>query len=1136
MNDAATAKKLKQHHRISPLALQLVIYIVIASSLITIFTSAFQLYQIYKTHINGIELRLNEIKDSYKDNIAARVWVTNLKELDNTLLGILRLPDIEYIAVYEGETILAQQGKIPEADTIEIDFALHYVFRKENLSIGRIHITASLTETYKHLIEQALAIILSNAIKTFLISGFMLFLFYQLIARHLFNLGRFAEQLDIDSLDNKLILKRKNNPEKIDELDQLSLTLTNLQSRLKNSIHELKDSRAQVQLLLDSTAEAIYGINMNGECTFANSASLNMLGYDSDVELLGNNMHHLIHHHYFDGTPYPVEDCNIFKAFKLEKGSHVDNEVLWCKDGSSFDAEYWSYPIFKDQQCIGAVVTFLDITERIQSQRAMRENESNLEITLNSIGDAVITTDPEGNVRRMNPAAEQLTGWALSEAIGKPLKNIFTIINATTRKSIENPVDHVIKTGEIIHLSNHTTLISKDGTEYQISDSAAPIRDNDTILGMVLVFNDITEQYHLRELAEKRKHDLQAIMDHSPAVIYVKDILGRYIFINLKYEQLFKINRKNIIGKTDQDLFEPEFADKFQRNDQAVITAGRALESEETAPLIDGVHTYVTVKFPLFDDNDDIYAVCGISTDITAHRQQEEQLRHSQKMDALGKLTGGIAHDYNNILGIVLGYAEQIHNYKDKPDKVEKFSDNILHAAERGSKLAKKLLAFSRNKKQHDLSIININELLQEQQHLLEKTLTARIKLSLELGDDIWLFECDSSDLEDAIINMSINALHAMNTGGQLTIQTNNKQLSLADVQHLNIAAGDYILLSISDTGCGMTALIKEKIFDPFYTTKGDQGTGLGLSQVYGFVESCGGLIKVYSEMDHGSRFTLYFPRSDQNITNQEKPISKKSQNFKGTESLLVVDDEPDMLNLVHDTFKAQGYNVFTATDGKHALQVLEKNSIDLIISDVIMPNMDGYQLAAKVLESYPQIKIQMVSGFSDERHNNMMDTSLYENMIYKPYSSNTLLARIHELLNEAPVKQVKKNKALATVLIVDDDDDILELFKLKLAKLNYNVFTVLNGEEAFEMYKTALATNNPIDIVIADLTIPGSIGGIEVAEKIKKIHPSAKIVVASGNSLGEEMKNPQKFGFDAALEKDFNTTKLKDTLAQLLQ
>ncbi|VAW91606.1 diguanylate cyclase/phosphodiesterase (GGDEF & EAL domains) with PAS/PAC sensor(s) [hydrothermal vent metagenome] len=1136
MSNATTVNNIKSHKRISPIALQLVIYIVIASSVITIFTSAFQLYQIYKTHISGIELRLNEIRDSYSNNISTRVWVTNLKELENTLQGILRLPDIEYIAVYEGDNILAIQGKIPEINIIELEFPLQYEFRNKNINIGRIYIVASLAETYKHLIEQALAIILSNAIKTFIISGFILLLVYQLIARHLISLGRFAEQLDINSLDNKLVLKRKDNPKKIDELDQLSLTLTNLQYRLKNSIHELKDSQAQVQLLLDSTAEAIYGLNIKGECTFANTACLNMLGYDNDSEVLNQNMHNLIHHHYPDGTQYPVEDCKIFQAFILEKGSHVDNEVLWRKDGSSFDAEYWSYPIFKNEQCIGAVVTFLDITERIQSQKSIRENESNLEITLNSIGDAVITTDPNGNVRRMNPAAEHLTGWNLKEALGKPLKNIFTIVNATTREAIENPVDHVIKTGEIIHLSNHTTLISKDGSEYQISDSAAPIQDNDIILGMVLVFNDITEQYQLRELAEKRKHDLQAIMDHSPAMIYVKDISGHYIFINLKYEQLFHINRKDIIGKTDQELFAPEFADEFQRNDRAVIDAGHALESEESAPLDDGVHTYVSVKFPLFDDKNHIYAICGISTDITEHRHKEDQLRHSQKMDALGKLTGGIAHDYNNILGIVLGYAEQIHKYNDNPEKVSKFSHNILHAAERGSKLAKKLLAFSRNKKQHDLSIITINELIQEQQHLLEKTLTARIKLSLDLTENIWPFECDSNDLEDAIINISINALHAMSTGGQLTVRTSNEQLGLADVQHLNIPTGDYILLSITDTGCGMDSNTKNKIFDPFYTTKGDHGTGLGLSQVYGFMESCGGFIKVYSELNHGSRFALYFPRSNQSITNQKQAIQSETQNLMGTETLLVVDDEPDMLNLVYDIFKVQGYKVLTANDGEQALQIFENNPVDLIISDVIMPNMDGYQLATKVLQNYPQTKIQMVSGFSDERHNNMMDTSLYTNMIYKPYTSNTILVRVRELLDDKPINQAKINSSLATILVLDDDEDILELFKIKLRKLNYKVLTVVDGENSFKIYKNALATKNPIDIVIVDLTIPNSIGGIEVADKIRKIHPSAKIIVASGHSQCDEMKNPKKFGFDAAIEKDFDSDKLKNTLDDLLR
>ncbi len=212
--------------------------------------------------------------------------------------------------------------------------------------------------------------------------------------------------------------------------------------------------------------------------------------------------------------------------------------------------------------------------ERQQAVESLKEREKNLDITLNSIGDAVITTDALGNITRMNPVASQLTGWSNEKACGQSVKSIFPIIDATTRESIENPVEKVLSTGQTIYLSNHTTLISRSGVEYQIADSSAPIRNKaGEIMGMVLVFNDVTEQYQLRELAARSKRDMQAIMDHSPSVIYVKDTQGRFTFINQKFEELFHITREEIAGKTDFDLFPKAFAEEFAKNDQKVLNS-----------------------------------------------------------------------------------------------------------------------------------------------------------------------------------------------------------------------------------------------------------------------------------------------------------------------------------------------------------------------------------------------------------------------------------------------------------------------------------------------------------------------------------------------------------------------------------
>jgi len=632
---------------------------------------------------------------------------------------------------------------------------------------------------------------------------------------------------------------------------------------------------------------------------------------------------------------------------------------------------------------------------------AIKEREQNLSLTLDSIGDAVIVTDATGKVVRMNPVAEKLTGWTLQEAKEQSVKTIFPIIDATTRKSIKNPVEKVLDTGETVYLSNHTTLIAKDKTEYQIADSAAPIRnDEGKILGMVLVFNDVTEQYQLRQAAAKSKRDMQAVMDNSPAVIYVKDKNGCYIFINRRFEELFDLKREDFIGKTDYDLFAVEIADTLIANDKAVINAGQAIETEEMVPHSDGQHSYLSVKFPLFDDDNIAYALCGISTDTTERRKQDEQLRRSQKMEALGKLTGGVAHDYNNMLGVVMGYAEILQDkLNDKPE-LEKYAAKIYHAGERGSQLTKKLLAFSRQKKS-DASILDINTLLLDDRDMLEKVITARIQLEFDLTTDICSIYLDSGDLEDAIVNLCINAMHAIEGSGKLTVQTRGQTLSISDRKILQLKQDDYVRLCITDTGCGMDKITQDKIFEPFYTTKGEKGTGLGLAQVYGFIERSGGAIQVYSEPGHGTEFVLYFPCYQD--TGEKKNIitEKQVKNTRGNETVLVVDDEQALVDLTCEILQQQGYKTLSANSAKQALNILETQTIDLLLSDIIMPEIDGYQLAAMVQEKYPAIKIQLASGFSDDRHLNMLNSNLHAELIHKPYQAQTLLNRVRSLLDE---------------------------------------------------------------------------------------------------------------------------------------
>jgi signal transduction histidine kinase/CheY-like chemotaxis protein len=381
-----------------------------------------------------------------------------------------------------------------------------------------------------------------------------------------------------------------------------------------------------------------------------------------------------------------------------------------------------------------------------------------------------------------------------------------------------------------------------------------------------------------------------------------------------------------------------------------------------------------------------------------------KKLQLSQKMEALGKLTGGISHEYNNMLGIISGYSQLIKQTVTDSSKLTKYANEIQHAGNRAAKLTSKLLAFSQERSAN-AEAVDINMLLKRQHDMLQKTLTISIKLIYSLHENLWQVWLDGSDMEDAIINLCINAMHAMNEHGKLTIETKNKSIHQEEAIELNIIPGEYVLLSFTDTGCGFDEKIKEKIFDPFFTTKGEFGTGLGLSIVYSFVQNSGGGVDVNSVEGEGTQFRFYFPRHNDgliDIGSKKQCLNemgfKEKEEEKEKENILLVDDEPSLLSVTSKILSLNGYNVFCAQGAIGALSILKRESIHILISDVIMPNIDGYELASIVKEKYPDIKIQLVSGYPESRNTDTIDFQLHKNMLYKPVESDILLSRIREL------------------------------------------------------------------------------------------------------------------------------------------
>ena len=525
--------------------------------------------------------------------------------------------------------------------------------------------------------------------------------------------------------------------------------------------------------------------------------------------------------------------------------------------------------------------------------------------------------------------------------------------------------------------------------------------------GIELARNIVAQNKAQKALLVKEQEQCEILNSIVDAVITL-DETGNITSFNKTAEKLFGYSIDEIIGQNFNQLMPASEASKYNTylqhymkiGDAQVIEAGLDIKGQHKSKKDFLMHLSIA-ELPVDETGKRRFIIS--CHDLTAIKQQEEQLRRSQKMDALGKLTGGIAHDYNNMLGVILGYSELLKSMLTDKPKLLDYLDHILHAGKRGAKLTKKLLSFSRQEA-HEAGKVDINALLWEQQDMLQKTLTVRIKLLVELPDEVWPIWLDNNDLEDAVLNMSINAMHAMSdkeSGAKLTIRTCNQSFNELDAQMIGLKAGDYVQLSLTDTGIGMDDATKEKIFDPFFSTKGEQGTGLGLSQVFGFVKRAGGSIKVNSEPGHGSEFVLYFPRYfDDDIKNITE-ISKGDIELTGNEKLLIVDDEAALRNWASELLSQKGYQIFCAENGKQALKILEHEDIDLMLSDVIMPEMNGSLLAAIVREKYPAIKIQMVSGFTDEGYMNMMDESFSKNLLFKPYNSQVLLKNIRDLLDE---------------------------------------------------------------------------------------------------------------------------------------
>jgi two-component system cell cycle sensor histidine kinase/response regulator CckA len=630
------------------------------------------------------------------------------------------------------------------------------------------------------------------------------------------------------------------------------------------------------------------------------------------------------------------------------------------------------------------------------------------ETTLRSIGDAVIATDAVGKIQFMNAVAEELTGWTSAECAGHPLPEVFRIINESTRAPVENPADKVLRDGVVVGLANRTILVAKDGREIPIDDSGAPIHGEalgangsaaGAATGVVLVFRDVTQRRQAQRELEESERRYRLLFDSNPEAMWVYDTETlAFLVVNDAAIERYGYSREEFLGMTIHDIHPPEDAaapEAEVRQPREAHTDGPWRHRKKDGGII-----YVEITtHPITLGA--ARSCLIMAKDITERRRLEEQLRQSQKLEAVGHLAGGIAHDFNNLLTVIEGYAEMIHADQTESDPHRGSTQEILIASQRAASLTQQLLAFSRRQVLQPRRI-NLNVSICDTQKMLSRLLGEDIQIVTVPAPDLNDISADPGQIDQIILNLCVNARDAMEMGGTLTIETANIDITGEDAsRHLGIPAGSYVRLCISDTGHGMDDDTRLHIFEPFFTTKElGRGTGLGLSTVYGIVKQTGGSISAYSEPGKGTTFTIYLPATPgQQLAVPEPAGTAPSR--ETDETVLVVEDDDTVRKLVTAMLANAGYTVLSPDTPDEALAICADNAvrIDLLLTDLVLPHTDGTAVAQQATLQRPDLKVLFMSGYTEHAVLRRQAFDHSTAFLQKPFTQSMLANKVREIL-----------------------------------------------------------------------------------------------------------------------------------------
>ena len=768
----------------------------------------------------------------------------------------------------------------------------------------------------------------------------------------------------------------------------------------------LSESEEKYRTLVEYSLQGIaIALDAPPRLVFVNPALGKTLGYAPDelISLSPEETEALIH---------PEDRMTFFKLFKDRLSgrpmpTHYEFRAI-CKDGSVrwFEVST-SRVLYEGQPAVQA--TFVDITERNQAEETLRESEERYRTILENIEDGYYETNLPGDLTFFNDSLCRMLGYSRDEMMGMSNKQY---TDEENRKKLFAAFNEVYRTGKPAK-GFDWQVFTKDKRKLFGEVSVYLIKDSKgDPIGFRGIARDITERKQAEEALRTEKQKFETLLENAPFGMIMIDQEGNFKYVNSKFIELFGYDLKDI--PNGREWFRKAYPDPEYRhhvietwvNDSNISNPGEKIPRIFTATCKD--RTKKIVRFVTVELGTGEYLM-GCEDITLIHRAEEEkaalaeQLRQSQKMEAIGRLAGGIAHDFNNLLTVIRGYSQLSLMDLQGNEKLKGHLDEVQKATQKASDLTHHLLAFSRRQIM-EMKILDLNALLKDLDRMLHRVIGEDIELTYLLSENIGKVKVDLGQMEQVILNLAVNARDAMPSGGKLTIETANAELDEAYTHtHLGSKPGHYVMMSVSDTGLGMSAEVRERAFEPFFTTKEKgKGTGLGLSTCYGIVKQSGGNIWAYSEPGRGTTFKIYLPWVEE-VPKEMKHKAEAAEILKGTETILAVEDEVEVRKLVAQILTGQGFTVMEAADGEEAIKAAQENSgkkIHLLLTDVVMPGMSGRELAVTLALQHPNMKVLYMSGYTDNAivHHGVLEDGV--NYIQKPFTLDALARKVREILD----------------------------------------------------------------------------------------------------------------------------------------